>query len=266
MKGPYIIAEIGSNWRHDIQIGKAQIWAAKKCGADAVKFQMYTHKDLYGTEGILKGGVTEREVEIFSEFCQQNNIDFLCSAFSADDFYFLNPYVKYHKIASCENEDPTIIAAVLNSDKKFFRSNGATFGLNRLPREIPMSCIAAYPAKAEDYSFKNFDETLDWGLSDHTIGIELAVTALFKGCMYFEKHFDSTPQFPPTADASVSFDEPEFADYCDTIRYLYHLKNITEQAKTVTADESDIVKYYKRRYIPEQKGFFRTKPVDQNPK
>lgn len=262
INAPYIIAEIGSNWRGDVQIAKKQIWEAKHCGADAVKFQMFTHKDLYGYDGNSVGGIQEGHVEIFSEFCKTLNIDFMCSAFSADDYNFLNPYVKIHKIASCENEDPEILEAVLNSDKFFLRSNGATNGLERLSKEIPMECVAAYPAQPDAYSFRAYDLLMNWGLSDHTLSPDLACIAVIKGCMFFEKHFDALPDYGTTPDSPVSIDSEDFAYYCDTIRYLNHLNIVTEKEKRIDASEAGIVQYYKRRYVEELGGFFRTKPLD----
>lgn len=52
-KYPYIVAEIGGNHNGDIELGKKMIKAAKECGADAVKFQLYRREDLW-TEDHLK--------------------------------------------------------------------------------------------------------------------------------------------------------------------------------------------------------------------
>lgn len=52
-KYPYIVAEIGGNHNGDIELGKQMIKAAKECGADAVKFQLYRRCDLW-TEDHLK--------------------------------------------------------------------------------------------------------------------------------------------------------------------------------------------------------------------
>ena len=52
-KYPYIVAEIGGNHNGDIELGKKMIKAAKECGADAVKFQLYRRGDLW-TEDHLK--------------------------------------------------------------------------------------------------------------------------------------------------------------------------------------------------------------------
>ena len=44
---PFIIAEIGSNFDQSLLKAKKLIDVAKKCGADAVKFQLFSGKILY---------------------------------------------------------------------------------------------------------------------------------------------------------------------------------------------------------------------------
>ena len=41
---PFIIAEIGSNFDQSLSKAKKLIGVAKKCGADAVKFQLFSGK------------------------------------------------------------------------------------------------------------------------------------------------------------------------------------------------------------------------------
>lgn len=49
-KKPFIIAEIGSNFT-DFKSCLNTIAYSASCGADAVKFQLYSHKEMYGYEG-----------------------------------------------------------------------------------------------------------------------------------------------------------------------------------------------------------------------
>ena len=44
---PYIIAEIGSNFNQNFEKAKKLIIEAKKCGVDAVKFQLFKSEALY---------------------------------------------------------------------------------------------------------------------------------------------------------------------------------------------------------------------------
>lgn len=47
MSNPFIIAEIGSNFDQSLKKAKKYIDIAKNCGADAVKFQLFSGKNLY---------------------------------------------------------------------------------------------------------------------------------------------------------------------------------------------------------------------------
>ena len=47
MNKPFVIAEIGSNFDQSLAKAKKLINIAKKCGADAVKFQLFSGKILY---------------------------------------------------------------------------------------------------------------------------------------------------------------------------------------------------------------------------
>ena len=51
---PYIIAEIGSNFDQNLMKAKKMILSAKKCGASAVKFQLFDPKKLYPSQSDRK--------------------------------------------------------------------------------------------------------------------------------------------------------------------------------------------------------------------
>ena len=44
---PFVIAEAGSNFNQSLKFGKKLIQRAKKCGASAVKFQLFKAEKLY---------------------------------------------------------------------------------------------------------------------------------------------------------------------------------------------------------------------------
>ena len=102
---PYIIAEIGSNHNGDIPLAKRMIDEARRCGADAVKFQSWSDKTLISKAeyernttyadkkrhfGSLKEMVDayqftpEQHVEIH-DYCKQVGIHFMSSAFSPEE-------------------------------------------------------------------------------------------------------------------------------------------------------------------------------------
>ncbi|MBR3223376.1 MAG: N-acetylneuraminate synthase family protein [Kiritimatiellae bacterium] len=146
-KRPYIVAEIGGNHNGDVELGKRMIAEAKKCGADAVKFQLYRRCDLW-TEDHLKeldNGVvklenvpewTTRELglnNIFEQIdrfavqeqehieffdCARNvGIDYGTSTFTKRDVDFcIDQKVTNLKVASCDATNLDLIEYVISKD------------------------------------------------------------------------------------------------------------------------------------------------------
>ena len=105
---PYIIADIGSNHRDDLGLAKAQIASAKEAGIDAVKFQFYTHRALYGFEGKAEYEMPVSWLEPLASHCRSHDIDFMCSAFSVVGYRLVDPFV--NGIVA----DPEIFANLFN--------------------------------------------------------------------------------------------------------------------------------------------------------
>jgi sialic acid synthase SpsE len=226
---PYIIAEIGSNlFKHDPQyyhltnldMGVSQIQAAKKSGADAVKFQMFTVKELYGPSypGPESPYALPREwVPVLELECQRVGIDFMCSAFSVDGYKFIDPFVKMHKVASPEALDRDIMEWIGQSTKDSLVSDGCGGPSFYAGNMIPMACVSKYPAGPADYDLDLYSNV--WGLSDHTLGASLGFDAREKGATYFEKHVDFyKAEGLDTPDSPVSVDGPSFALWVEGIR------------------------------------------------
>lgn len=251
LKEPYIIAEIGSNWRNR-EIGKLQIARAAACGASAVKFQMYSHKELYGVDGELPFELSFEDAIYLERITRQHNIDFLCTAFSVDGYHQINKLVNMHKIASCEASDPLIMETVKGFNLPFLVSNGGDkehFLVG--DRAIPLECVGKYPATLSDYRLKKISRFPVWGISDHTLTGDLAVLAFGMGAMIFEKHVDFCPEEEPTPDSCVSIKPIEFAKYVDLIQTSFHV------ACGDLIEKENIVSKFKRRYDEELKGYYR---------
>ena len=103
----YIIAEIGSNFDQKKTKIFKMITEAKKCGADAVKFQLFKAKLLYPND--KKMFKLFKSIELnpswlkeISDFCKITKIDFLTSVFDLNSAKLANKFVKFHKVASSE--------------------------------------------------------------------------------------------------------------------------------------------------------------------
>ena len=83
-KDPFIIAEIGSTWKvdnvkDDLENCLTCINMAAEYGATAVKFQMFTHKELYGVDGENKYALPRQFIPKLAEYAEDRCIDFLRS-------------------------------------------------------------------------------------------------------------------------------------------------------------------------------------------
>lgn len=230
---PYIIAEIGSNWRKldrfvdNLGVAYDQITWAKDYGASAVKFQLFTAEELYGPnvkgmkleESINKYALPREWVPKLKDHCDKEGIDFLCTGFSVDGYKFLDEYVKIHKIASPELFSDEISKWAFSQSKPVMYSNGcgdircnAREGL-----DIQTDCVSNYPARITQYGL-NASHLYEKGLSDHTMNSDLAVLARRSGYDYFEKHVDFMSHLgSPTPDSVVSCDRNAFKDYVKAI-------------------------------------------------
>lgn len=225
----FVIAEAGSNWRmgtpdRDLEMAKKMIDIAIEAGADAVKFQIFRPETIYvpnaGKSGYLAEAGIEMEMhEMFADlsmpyemipelahYCQKNGIEFMASAFSKSDFLAINPYVKYHKIASYEIGHIRLIELIAKTQKPTFMSTGAAtpdeiawsfeafknFGGKEL---ILLQCTAKYPAEVDSMNLRSILWLKDRfkcevGLSDHSRHpIAAPVAAVAFGAKVIEKHF-----------------------------------------------------------------------------
>jgi len=130
----YVIAEIGVNHNGKMSLAKKMIKAAKKTGADAVKFQNFTADNLTTKNAkkapyqikntqnkqsqfqMLKGlELKLKDYFILKKFAKKNNIDFLSSIFDSESIDFLNKRLnqKVLKVPSGEITN-TLITEKLN--------------------------------------------------------------------------------------------------------------------------------------------------------
>jgi pseudaminic acid synthase len=224
---PFIIAEMSGNHNRSLDRALAIVEAAAKAGAHAVKLQTYTAdtmtldiaegeffiddpnslwkgKSLYD---LYKEAYTpwEWHKPIF-EHCRELGLIYLSTPFDETAVDFLEELdVPCYKIASFENVDISLIRKVAAAGKPMIISTGmATIAeldeTVRTAREagcrdlILLKCTSSYPATLEQtnsltilHMAKLFDCHV--GLSDHTMGIGVAVASVALGATMIEKHF-----------------------------------------------------------------------------
>lgn len=249
----YIIAEMSANHNQHLDIALKTIRAAKIAGADAVKIQTYTAEtltlncskpDFVLGEGLWKGETFyslyqkaytpwEWHEEIF-RVAREEGITCFSTPFDKTAVDFLekldNPI---YKIASFEITDIGLIKYIAQKQKPIILSTGIAMeedivlALDTIRREgnndiTLLKCTSAYPAPIEAANLRTIEDMkkrfeVKVGLSDHTMGSDVAVAAVALGAEVVEKHFiiDRSIGGP---DSAFSMEKEEFAAMVQSIR------------------------------------------------
>lgn len=224
---PFVIAEMSGNHNHSLDRALALVDAAADAGAHALKLQTYTADtmtlplksegfviddpnslwagrslyDLYEEahtpwdwHGPIFERARERGMIPFSTPFDDTAVDFLESL-----------DVACYKIASFEMTDVNLVRKVAATGKPMIVSTGmasvaeiaetveAARGAGA--RDIVLlKCTSAYPSTPEDanlLTIPNLRQTFgcEAGLSDHTMGLGVAVASVVLGATVIEKHF-----------------------------------------------------------------------------
>jgi sialic acid synthase SpsE len=254
---PFIIAEVGSNWR-TLSDCIESIGRAKACGADAVKFQAFTDLALYGFDSDAEWeGLIARTCEIagcpreeyswrvahhlplewlpkLKEKADACGIEFLCTAFSPELVAAVDPYVSVHKVASSDLSYPQLLEAVAKTGKPVLLSTGASsetdirLALEALggarERAVLMYCVSSYPSRTYNLdSMRLLRERYGCqvGFSDHSNDVVWAPLSSCRApysAVAIEKHFTAFPGVD-TPDRPHSLDPIDFKHMVDAIRH-----------------------------------------------
>lgn len=248
----FIIAELSANHNQDFNLAKKAIKLAKEAGADAVKLQTYTADSLTidsKNEDFKAGSLWENTYlyDLYKNasmpyewhaplkhYADELNIPLFSSPFDPEGVALLNQLdVPAYKIASFEITDIPLIRAVAKQQKPIIISTGIA-DLEDIERALKtcyeagnqdivlLKCTSEYPAPPASMNLltipdmsQKYDVLV--GLSDHTLGIEAAISAVSLGACVIEKHFTPCKTLQ-TADQAFSLDPEEFSAMVTSIR------------------------------------------------
>jgi len=222
----FIIAEAGVNHGGDFETALKLVDAAKQSNADAVKFQLFHSRRLWGDERIENLELSEAQMLDICAYCKSLDIEFMCTPFGAEEAIFLRPLVKRMKIASgcltrieilqaCRHL-PVILSTGMSTMKEISEA------LWHLDDVTLLHCTSAYPCKPEDVNLRamktleeNFGHPVRF--SDHTAGITAAIAAAARGAVVIEKHL-TLDRNMPGPDHKASIMPKEFKAMVSAIR------------------------------------------------
>ncbi len=224
---PFVIAEMSGNHNQSLERALEIVEAAARAGAHGLKIQTYTAdtmtldisegeffisdpnslwqgKSLYS---LYQQAYTpwEWHKPIFDR-CKELGVIGFSTPFDATAVDFLESLdVPCYKIASFENTDLPLIRKVASTGKPMIISTGMATVADldetvRTAREsgckdlILLKCTSTYPATPDNTNILTISHMRDLfntqvGLSDHTMGIGVAVASVALGATVIEKHF-----------------------------------------------------------------------------
>ena len=247
---PFVIAEMSGNHNQSLERALAIVEAAADAGAHAIKLQTYTADtmtldvrggsfDISDPDSLWAGQnlhdlykkaytpwewhapIMERAYELglicFSSPFDETAVDFLEEL-----------DVPAYKIASFENNHLPLIAKAASTGKPLIISTGMASlaeldSAVRTARDagcsnlVLLKCTSTYPATPEDTNIRTIPHLrnlfgCEVGLSDHSMGVGVAVASVALGATVVEKHFtlsraeggvDSAFSLEPTELASL---------------------------------------------------------------
>ncbi|GAB2719762.1 pseudaminic acid synthase [Paenibacillus thermoaerophilus] len=224
---PFIIAEMSGNHNQSLERALSIVEAAAAAGAHALKIQTYTADTMTlnlenpefrikDVDSLWNGNTLyqlyqqaytpwEWHKPIFDRARELGMIPF-STPFDETAVGFLEELdVPMYKIASFENIDIPLIKKVASTGKPMIISTGMATAAEldetvRTAREagckdlILLKCTSTYPASPKTSHIRTIPHMRDLfkchvGLSDHTLGVGVAVAAVAMGAVVIEKHF-----------------------------------------------------------------------------
>jgi N,N'-diacetyllegionaminate synthase len=242
----FVIAEAGVNHNGDLGLARRLVDAAADAGADAVKFQTFrtgalvsaaAPKARYQVE-TTGGGESQQAMLARLELSAEAHAALMQHAARRGLVFFSTPFdeasadlleglgVDLFKVPSGEVTNVPLLRHIAAKGRPVLLSTGmctldevaAAVATIRAAGDPPLAilhCVSAYPAPAEDTNLKAMDTLrarfdCPVGLSDHSLGIEIALAAVARGAALLEKHV-TLDRTLPGPDHRASLEPADFA-------------------------------------------------------
>ena len=284
----FIIAEAGVNHNGSFEFARQLIDVAVDAGCDAVKFQTFKSEKVcspFAPKATYQAHTTaadESQLEMVKKlelpfeafrdlyrYCVYKGILFLSTPFDYESADFLAELpVPAFKISSGEITNLFFLEHLARKGRPLIVSTGMatleevaiaieTIRATGNRQVILLQCVSNYPADPSSMNLRAMHTLedafgVDVGLSDHTVGTEIALAAAAMGACVIEKHFTLSRGLPgPDHSASL---EP-----LDLVKLVRGIRNVEsalgDGIKQPAAEELDTATVARRslvaaRFIP----------------
>lgn len=222
----------------NFEVAKKMIYAAKRSGVDAVKFQTFIPEEMVFKNSIHYKLINQTNLNFtqykkLKKISKKLKLDFFSTAFDLESFHLLNKLnIDCIKIASMDLNNfhmfdylkrfkkPILLSTGMSSQKEIVNSYNFLRKYNK--NVFLLHCISNYPTENKDINLgfiQKLKKISDWkvGFSDHTLGVEAANLAVALGSKIFEKHFTIDNKLKG-ADNKDSLNEINMKKYVENIR------------------------------------------------
>lgn len=281
---PYIISELSANHNGSIDRALEMIEISKKCGAQAIKIQTYTpdtmtlkcdKPDFVIDDGLWKGynlydlyaeaqtpfewhqilfaHAKKLGITIFSTPFDESAVDLLESlnvcAYKVASFEAIDiPLIKY----IAQKHKPMIISTGMANFEEIAEALEAARSMGAKDIVV-LHCISAYPTPIDSANLRTIADLAQQfnvisGLSDHTLGTVVPISAVALGANVIEKHFCLSRQ-DKGPDADFSLEPDELAQLCqDSKNAWLALGKASYERKSI---EETMIKFRRSIYVAE---------------
>ncbi len=268
---PLVIAEIGINHGGSLDVAKAMVSAAHRAGCEMVKHQTHFVEDEMTDEAkgifppnadvsiwdVMARCALSKDDEIaLKKHAEDLGLIYISTPFSRAAADFLNDIgVPGFKIGSGEANHVPLIRHIASFGKPVILSTGMQT-IDSLRPSVQalddagidyalLECTNLYPSPPEIVSLQGITELRHAfpraviGFSDHSIGPEMALSAVALGACILERHFTDT-RYRKGPDISCSMDPAELRFLIDRSREIQIALN---NPKVRTAPEEDVYRF-----------------------
>ncbi len=268
---PLVVAEIGINHGGSLDVAKGMVLAAHRAGCEMVKHQTHFVDDEMTDEAkqifppnadksiwdVMEECALSKDDEIsLKAYAESLGMIYISTPFSRAAADFLNDIgVSAFKIGSGECNHVPLIRHIASFGKPIIMSTGMQTidGMRPSVKALDdsgvdyalLECTNLYPSPPEIVSLQGITELKSAfpraviGFSDHSIGPEMALSAVALGACILERHFTDT-RYRKGPDISCSMDPAELKFLIDRSREIHTALN---NPKVRTAPEEDVYRF-----------------------